>query len=187
VLQTEPDNVPCFCSVCTLVMFPFGPLDNIELLNLYKCDFPSWIDSEPSFKTTSGLTNLPNFEEYDIKENLPCNVNSSYHTPQDLFKVPTTADDLSLFLLNIRSHSLHPDERVSTLATLKTSIGVIALSETLTSVGNPIKTNVDNPGYSYFLSQSRSQNGGVSLYVKSGLTGIPIPDIGIESIDFESV
>ena len=41
--------------------------------------------------------------------------------------------------------------------------------------------------YSYFSSQSQTQNGGVALYVKSGLTPILRPDLGKDSIDFESV
>ena len=47
--------------------------------------------------------------------------------------------------------------------------------------------NVEFPGYSYFLCQSHSQNGGVALYVKSGLSPIPRPDLTKDSTDFESV
>ena len=43
------------------------------------------------------------------------------------------------------------------------------------------------PGYSYFPSQSHTPNGGVALYVKSGFTPIPRPDLCMDSIDFESV
>ena len=35
----------------------------------------------------------------------------------------------------------------------------------MNSFENPIKTNVEIPGYSYFPVQSHSQNGGVALYV----------------------
>ena len=59
-LQKEPENVPCFCLKCTAIMFPFGSLDNVELSNLNEFDFPSFIDSAPSFEITSYLTNLPN-------------------------------------------------------------------------------------------------------------------------------
>ena len=61
------------------------------------------------------------------------------------------------------------------------------MSETWNSVDNPIQANVEIPGYSYFPCQSHSQNGGLALYVKSGLTPIPRPDLGKESTDFESV
>ena len=46
-LQKEPDDVPWFCLNCTKIMFPFGQLDNNELINLYDFDFPSFVDSLP--------------------------------------------------------------------------------------------------------------------------------------------
>ena len=145
------------------------------------------IDLEPSFEITSGLTGLPNLSDYDIDEHLPSNVNSSYHTLQDLSTLVSSENDLSLFHLNIRSLSLHLDELVSTLSTLKVNFDVIGVSETWDSLENPIKTNVEIPGYSYFSSQSQTQNGGVALYVKSGLTPILRPGLGKDSFDFESV
>ena len=186
-LQKEPDDVPWFCLNCTADMFPFGSLDNEELSNLNELDFPSFVDSIPSFEITSGLTNLPNLGDYDIDEHLPSNVNSSYHTPQDLSTLDTSVKDLSLFHANIRSLSLHFDELVSTLSNLKINFDVIGVSETWNSFENPIKTNVEIPGYNYFPSQSHTQNGGVAIYVKSELTSIPRPDLDKDSIDFESV
>ena len=76
-------------------------------------------------------------------------------------------------------------ELVSTLATSKINFDVIGVSETLNSFENPTKTNVEIPGYRYFPCQSHSQNGGVALYIKSGLTLIPRLDLSKDSIDFE--
>ena len=187
VLQEEPDDVPWFCLKCTMVMFPFGQLENEELSNLYDFDFPSFVDSVPSFEITSSLTNLPNLSDYDIDEHLPSNINSSYHTLQDLLTLDTSEKDFSLFHMNIRSHSLHHDELFSTLASLRINFDVIGVSETWNSFENSLKANVDIPGYSYFPQQTHSQNGGVALYVKSGLTPIPRPDLKRDSTDFESV
>ena len=64
---------------------------------------------------------------------------------------------------------------------------VIGASETWDSFENPIKMNVEIPGYSYFSSQSHTQNGGVAVYIKSSLTPIPRPDLGKNSRDYESV
>ena len=61
------------------------------------------------------------------------------------------------------------------------------MSETWNSFDNPIRTNVEIPGYNYFHSQSHTQNGGVALYVKSGLPPIPRLDLGKDSTEFESV
>ena len=170
-----------------MAMFPFGQFENEDLSNLYDFDFPSWVDSAPSFETTSRLINLPNLDDYDIDEHLPSNVDSNYHTLQDLSTLEHLENNLSLFHLNIRSLSLHLDELVSTLVTLKINFDVIGVSETWNSVDNLIQANVEIPCYSYFPCQSHSQNGGVALYVKSGLTPIPRPDLGKDSTDFESV
>ena len=102
-LENESNDVPWFCLKCTAVMFPFGSLDDDELSSLYDCNLPSWVDSAPSFEITSGLINLPNLEDYDIDEHLPSNVNSSYHTLQDLSTLSTSDKDFSLFHMNTRS------------------------------------------------------------------------------------
>ena len=186
-LQKEADNVPWFCLNCTIIIFPFGQLDNDELSNLHDFDFPSFVDSMPSFEITSSLTNLPNLGDYDIDEHLPSNVNSSYYTLQDLSTLSTSDNDFSLFHMNTRSLSLHFDELISTIATLRINFDVIGLSETWNSIQNPIKTNVEIPGYKYFPYGSQSQNGGVALYVKTGLTPTPRPDLSKDNPDFESV
>ena len=49
-LQSEADDVPWFCLNCTIIMFPFGQLDNDELSNLHDFDSPSFVDSMPSFE-----------------------------------------------------------------------------------------------------------------------------------------
>ena len=82
-------------------MFPFGQLDNEELLRLYEFDYASFINSIPSFEITSNLTNLPNLSDYDIDEHLPSNINSSYHTLQELSTLCISETDLSLFHLII--------------------------------------------------------------------------------------
>lgn len=79
-LEKENDNISWFYLKCTPVMFPFGTLDNDELLDLYSCSFPSWVDKTPSFQITSELLNLLNLDDYDIDEHISSNVSSSYHT-----------------------------------------------------------------------------------------------------------
>ena len=50
-LSTEPDDVPWFCINCTIrnreSIFPFGPIENETLLNLFYYDKPSVVDSLP--------------------------------------------------------------------------------------------------------------------------------------------
>ena len=43
---------------------------------------------------TSRLTNLPNLQDYDIDEQVPSNIDSNYHTIQDLSSSDTSPTDL---------------------------------------------------------------------------------------------
>ena len=72
----------------------------------------------PSFEITSQLTNLPHLQDYDIDEHLPSNIDSSYHTIQDLSTSDTSPTDLSLLHMHVRSLSCHFDELQSLLVNL---------------------------------------------------------------------
>ena len=133
--------------------------------NLFDFDKPSVVDSLPSFEITSRLTNLPNLQDYDIDEHLPSNIYSSYHTIQDLSASDTSATDLSLLHMKIRSLSCHFDELQSLLDNLNIGFNVVAVSETWDSFARPLSSNVSIPGYTFLSSKSQSQNGGVGLYI----------------------
>ena len=141
----------------------------------------------PSFEITSRLTNLPNLQDYDIDEHLPSNIDSSYHTIQDLSTLDTSATDLSSPHMNIRSLSCHFDELQSLLVNLNIGFNVVAVSGTWDSFARPLSSNVSIPGYILLSSKSQSQNGGVGLYIKTGLGPIPRPELGSDSDEYETV
>ena len=70
---------------------------------------------------------------------------------------------------------------------MKRNFDVIGVSETWYSYENPIKANVEIPGYNYFPYRSHSQNGGVALYVNTELAPIPRTDLDKDSNEFETV
>lgn len=191
ISNNRPNDAPWFCLKCTVAenesIFPFGTLANEEFLSLHEIDIPSFVDTAPTFEITSDLMNLPNLGDYDIDEHLPANINSSYHTLQDISNLDHSQNDFALLHMNIRSLSCHFDELFSTLASLRIEFDVIGVSETWDSFENSIKTNIDIPGYSFFSVQSHSQNGGVGLYVKTGLSPIVRPDLSKDSADYEAV
>jgi len=154
-LCNEPDDVPWFCLNCTIDfhenIFPFGSIENETLSNLFGYDKPSVVDSLPSFEITSHLTNLPDLHDYDIDEQLSYNINSSYHTIQELSTSSTSHNDLSFLHMNIRSLSCHFDELLTLLSNLNISFDVVAVSETWDSFQKPLGTNVEIPGYTFFL------------------------------------
>ena len=186
-LQNEPDDVPWFCKKCTMDMFPFGLLTNEEFLGLCDFDLPSFIDSAPSFEITSNLTNLPNLSDYDIDEHMPQNIDSRYFTLPELSSLQLSSSDFSILHTNIRSLSLHHDELVSLSAHTKLNLDMIGVSEIWHSNDNPISSNVDIPGYTFFTTKSVTQNGGVGLYIRDSLTYNPRIDLDSCTDDFEAV
>ncbi len=133
------------------MQFPFGSLKTEELSNLFDFDGPSFVDSALSFEITSGLTNLHNLQDYDTDENLPSNIDSNYHTVQDVSSSDISDNDLSLFHMNVRSLSCHFDELHSVQVNLKIGFDVVAVTETSNSFDHPLSTNVDIAGYTFFL------------------------------------
>ena len=191
-LSNEPDDVPWFCINCSIThhesIFPFGSIENKVLSNLFDFDKPSVVDSLPSLEITSRLTNLPNLQDYDIDEHLPSNIDSSYHTIQELSNyLETSPTDLSFLHMNIQSLSCHFDELLSLLTNLNIGFGVVAVSETWNTIERPITMNVTLPGYTFLSSKSQSQNGAVGLYIKTSLNPVPRPDLQSAGDEYETI
>ena len=151
-------------------MFPFGSLANEELLGLHDFDLPSFIDSAPAFEITSSLMDLPNLSDYDIYEHMPQNIDSGYFNLPKFSSLQLSTTDFYILHTNIRSLSLHHDEFVSLCAHTNLNSKVIGVSEVWLSTDNPLWSNVDIPGYTFFKTQSLTQNGVVCLYIKNSLT-----------------
>ena len=84
---------------------------------------------------------MPNLQEYDIDEQLPPNIDSTYYTIQDLATSETTSNDLALLHMNIRSLSNH--FHLSTLLFNPiTSFDVVAVSEIWDSFERSLSINV---------------------------------------------
>ena len=69
--------------------------------------------------------------------------------------------------MNIRSFSCHFDDLHSFLVNLNVKFDVVGVSETWDSIKYPVSTNVNISGYRFFSTKSKSQNGGVGLYIKT--------------------
>ena len=191
LLNDQSNGVSWFCKNCIIddraLMFPFGAVDNEVLSNLFDIDIPSFVDSVPSFEVTSQLTNLPSLQDYDVDEHLSSAINSNYHTIQDLSNSNISRKDFSLLHMNIRSLSCHFDDLHSLLVNLNVKFDVVGVSETWDSIKNPVSTNVNISGYSFFSTKSKSQNGGVGLYIKTGLGPVPRPDLNASTDHYETV
>ena len=113
-LVEEPIEKRWICLHCVILnnslIFPFTLEYDTVFLGLNDIAMPSTTDSLPSFEILSRLTNLPNLSDYDTDENLNHNITSQYATVQEVASMELSEKDFSLFLMNIRSQSLHFDE-----------------------------------------------------------------------------
>ena len=56
------------------------------------------------------------------------------------------------------------------------------------TVRNPLSSNVNISGYSFFSTKSKSRNGDVNVYAKTGLWPVPRADLNAASTDhYETV
>ena len=78
----------------------------------------------------SKLQNLPNLSDYDIDENIEPEIDCNYYNVQEFQSIKTSAKDISLFPLNIRSLHLHFDELFTLLANTGTVFEIMGRSET---------------------------------------------------------
>ena len=101
-----------------------------------------------------------------------------YNYPPEIFSIIHT---------NVRSRFFHHNELVSLSAQTNLNLDVIAVSQILHSIDNPLSSNVDITGYNFFKTQSLTQNGGVSLYIKDSLTSNPRTDLDSCTDDFEGL
>ena len=192
-LSNESDDIPWYQLHKNISSIHFSFWCNVikhyheTLSNLFGFDKPSVVDSLPSFEITPQLTNLPNLQDYDIDEHFLSHIDSSYQTIQDLSSFGTSPTDLSLLHMNIRSLSCHFDDLQFLRVNLNICFNVVGVSETWDSFARPLSTNEYIPGYTFLSSKSQSQNGGVGLYIKTGLGPIPRPDLVSESDEYETV
>ena len=96
-------------------------------------------------------------------------------------------EDFSLFHMNIRSLSLHHDERTSFLSNLKGDFKVIGLSEVKASVDAITANSIGLPAYKFYYIPSNSAAGGVGIYVKSDLNAITREYLSFSNSDFETI
>ena len=161
------------CISCTIQnhshIFPFTLEADEVLLGTNDTDLPSIVDLLPSLQILSKLQNLPNLSDYDFDENIEPDIDCKYYNVQEFQSIETSAKDISLFHMNIRSFHLHFDELFTLLANTGADFEIIRLSETKDTVDSPLSTNTDIPGYKFYNTPSHSAAGGAGRYVKSSL------------------
>ena len=167
--STKSTNV-WSCSKCNFAELPFHKISNEDLVS-----FSSGFDDAttqllkniPSFNIKTLLDSLPgeNFDKDDFTSNT---ISSKYYTPIEFKQQRFNKKQFSMAHLNIASLQFHIDELKSLLVILDQPFDIIAITETRLHEQTP-STDVSIPGYEFYHTETKTQNGGAGIYVKKGI------------------
>ena len=127
--------------------------------------FGDHLTLNPSFSIRSLLDNIDgNWENEDYVCDL---TNSKYYTPTEFLASKFPKYFFSMFHINIASLSLHLDDLKTLLRLLDHPFDVIAVSETKIKEGIDPIINIFIEGYHFFQTPTKTDFGGVGLFVKN--------------------
>ena len=178
--------MPIITIINNAKIFPFTFVSNEIILQLNDLPMPSLVDLMPTFEIKSNLQNMPNLYDYDSEESIEININSKYISVQELSIYRSTANDLSVFHTNIASLVLHHDELQTLLYNLHLDFDIIGISEIKANFDSTL-ININIPGYKFFSTPSKSNAGGVGMYVKSDLNSRKRTDLCVKTDEFETI
>ena len=168
------------CSNCSLTIFPFQSLLNLDLTDESINSVPTPISRVHinelrvnfSLNTTLGHGNDDESNEFI---SLHASNNCDYYDAADIDKLLTnynTSDrSLKIFHTNIRSLKSNHDNLINLLSSIKTKFDVISLTETWNDIVNNGAFLPDSiEGYNdYFGTPGTTQNSGCGLYIREGI------------------
>ena len=123
-------------------IFPFGILNNFEIINLNSFDSIYLSEQVPEFDIFSDAINTNNLDNSnDIDENIVHSINSRYYSCQEFFKINCNSNSLKLYHTNVNGFSCHVDTLRDFLVQCDTDFDAICISETSYQLDNAISNN----------------------------------------------
>ena len=143
----------------------------MELNDLYGLDIPSQLKLLPSYELRSKLTHILSFDNFDLDKNYVQAINSKYYDLPEFSKLYSSLSGktLSLFHVNTRSLSKNFDQLQNVLSAAKIDFVLIGITETKQQVDKDFLVNVNITGYHMYTQPSKSNAGGVAIYIKNNL------------------
>ena len=161
------NNEVFFCKICTIDLFPFSSLNDIEFNILMNSRKPSDIELLLSLDIISKITSLGSLNISDIESNIPNPINSKYYYPSDFDKlalhVSSSPSYFSLFHVNLNSLDAHLGGLQTILALMNSPFHVLGIRETKENYSSGFKMNNNLDGYILNSPPSRSAAGGVAI------------------------
>lgn len=159
------------CVKCIEQILPFSSLENenfrltMEAKNL---PFGEHISANPSLKIQTLLDKLPG-DTWGNGDYICDLTNSKYYTPSEFLSSKLPKDSFSMFHINIASLSLHIDDLRTIISLLDHPFDIIAVSETKIKDGCEPIVDLNIDGYNFEQTPTKSDFGGVGIYVKKGI------------------
>ena len=161
----------------------------MELNDLYGLDIPSQLKLLPSYELRSKLTHIPSLDNFDLDENYVQAINSKYYDLPEFSKLYSSLSGktFSLFHVNTRSLSKNFDQLQNVLSAAKIDFDLIGIIETKQQVDKDFLVNVNITGYHMYTQPSKSNAGGVAIYIKNNLDNFIRDDLCKLDDCFEAV
>lgn len=172
----QKSNMLYTCLVCLKNIFPFQQISNVEFSDMFKS-----FNFDSSKQISDLLNDQPSLDDMmkaeckyrSVNWYKKCLINSKKH------------QDLSILHLNVRSIVKNKHLLEELLGELDSCPDIIAISETKL---NDAKTNLASiPNYNLIFSNSRSNAGGVALYILDSLKFCRRQDFEFDSSDTENL
>ena len=124
-----------------------------------------------SYELRSKLTHIPSLDNFDLDENYVQAINSKYYDLPEFSKLYSSLSGktFSLFHVNTRSLSKNFDQLQNVLSAAKIDFDLIGITETKQQVDKDFLVNVNITGYHMYTQPSKSNAGGVAIYIKNNL------------------
>ena len=185
------NNEVFFCKICTIDLFPFSSLNDIEFNILMNSRKPSDIELLPSLDIISTITSLGSLNISDIESNIPNPINSKYYYPSDFDKlalhVSSSPSYFSLFHVNWNSIDAHLGDLQTILALMNSPFHALGISETRENYSSGFKMINNLDGYELHSQPSRSAVGGVAIYTTHTLNAFKRTDLSTTDDEFETI
>jgi len=183
------------CLRCLVIsnseLFPFGLESNFELKIMNQMNSFSLQEKIPTFSITAEINKIDNLSPADIDQHLSDKVNSKSYSVDEInnnFVNSNKSSSFSVFHSNVNGLDTHYHDLHLLLSEINIDFSVINITETSQKLNQNFKTNVSLQGYaSPFTTETKSNKGGVAIYVKNNLEVFERCDLKISDIEYQAV
>ena len=178
------------CLYCTLVFnfanIPFTSCTISELTKINLSDNMEFCNFLPSLEVIHESASLAKYSLPNPDLDLPNLVSSKYHTVDEFQKLDLL-ENFNVFHANANGLEGKFETLQTFLATNKSAMDVIAITETSEQDENSFLNNVSFDGYNLFHTPTSSSKGGTALYVNNSFDAFERNEFKIQCNEFEAV